>query len=69
MQIRHCRIEDLELLEWAGELSRDRAIIRDAFARTLRDAMAMLVAETDGTILGQVWIDFVRLPDAAYLQS
>src|SRR5690606_2694663 len=44
-----------------------RAIIRDAFARAQRDAMAMLVAEIEGVLVGQVWIDFVRLPDAAYL--
>ncbi len=67
VEIRHCRLHDLEPLEWEGALSHDRVIIRDAFARAQRGEMAMLVAESEETIVGQVWIDFVRLPDAAYV--
>lgn len=67
MRIRDCRVDDLEPLEWDGELSHDRAIIREAFARTQRQMMSMLVAETEGTIVGQVWIDYARDPGVAYL--
>lgn len=67
MRIRQCRADDLDALEWEGELSRDRAIIRDTFARTQRDTMVMLVAEVDDVIVGQVWIDFARCADAAYV--
>jgi ribosomal protein S18 acetylase RimI-like enzyme len=67
MRIRSCRARDLSLLEWNGEYRHDRHIIEDAFARTRRRTMLMLLAELRRNIVGQVWLDFVRCVDAVYI--
>lgn len=66
-RIRACRPDELGLLEWEGEFSHDRHIIRDTFTRTQQRTMQMLVAELDDEIVGQVWIDLVRCSDATYV--
>ena len=67
MRIRPCCADDLEGLEWDGEYAHDRAAIRDTFARMLAQDMVMLVAEDCALLVGQVWLDLARVPDATYL--
>jgi ribosomal protein S18 acetylase RimI-like enzyme len=65
--IRHCRAEDLDDLEWDGEFTHDRPIIDATFTRTRDDTMAMFLAEVDGMLAGQVWLDLDRERAAAKL--
>ncbi|MDB4963305.1 MAG: acetyltransferase [Myxococcales bacterium] len=67
MLIRHCRRDDLDALEWDGAFTHDRDIIRDTFAHAATGTMIMLVAEEDGSIVGQLWIDLARYPKVAYV--
>jgi ribosomal protein S18 acetylase RimI-like enzyme len=59
--IRVCAEEDLRGLEWDGTFEDHREIILDAFLRQQQRSNVMLVAESDGRIVGQVWIDLMKL--------
>jgi ribosomal protein S18 acetylase RimI-like enzyme len=59
--IRVCGEDDLRALEWDGMFADHREIILDAYIRQQQRANMMLVAETDGQIVGQVWIDLTKL--------
>ena len=59
--IRLCAEADLRALEWDGMFEDHREIILDAFARHQQRSNVMLVAETDGQLVGQVWVDLTKL--------
>lgn len=59
--IRMCREDDLLALEWDGMFTDHREIILDAFIRQQQQSNVMLVADTSGGIVGQVWIDMTKL--------
>jgi GNAT superfamily N-acetyltransferase len=67
VEIRSCEVDDLAALEWDGEYTHDRELIRTTFELTEQQAMQMLLAERGGELAGQIWIDFVRQPGAAYI--
>ncbi len=67
MIIRHCGRADLDALEWDGAYTHDREIIGYAFVRSLERSVVMLVAEIDRELVGQVWIDLMRVPESAYV--
>lgn len=58
--IRRCREEDLPAMEWYGEYTSHREIIRRAFAMQTKGDGCMIVADVNGFPAGQAWIDFVR---------
>lgn len=58
--LRTCVASDLDALEWDGEFRDDRPIIDSAYARMQDGSMLMLVAELDGALVGQIWVDFAR---------
>jgi len=55
--IRLCRKDDLPALEWFGMFTDHRAMILAAYDSQERGEALMLVAETQGFPVGQVWID------------
>jgi ribosomal protein S18 acetylase RimI-like enzyme len=55
--IRLCRKDDLPALEWFGMFTDHREMILAAYASQERGEALMLVAETQGFPVGQVWID------------
>ena len=59
--IRICGEKDLDALEWDGMFTDHREIILEAYVRQQQRANIMLVAETDGKIVGQIWIDLAKL--------
>ena len=59
--IRVCAEDDLRALEWDGMFADHREIILDAYTRQQQRSAMMLVAEIDGTIVGQIWIDLTKL--------
>jgi len=59
--IRVCAEADLRALEWDGMFEDHREIIVDAFVRQQQRSNMMLVAESDGRIVGQIWIDLTKL--------
>ena len=61
MTIRVCREEDLQALEWDGLFTDHREIILEAYIRQQQQSNVMLVAETDGRLVGQIWIDLAKL--------
>jgi hypothetical protein len=50
---------DLPSLEWEGEYLRYRAVYRAALEAAERGERALLVAEVDGKVVGQIFIHFV----------
>jgi ribosomal protein S18 acetylase RimI-like enzyme len=60
VRIRRCREEDLPALEWFGQFTDHRELIREAFERQQRGEVSMLVAELQGFPVGQIWVDFTR---------
>jgi ribosomal protein S18 acetylase RimI-like enzyme len=56
--IRHGKEGDLPALEWEGEYARYRAIYRAAWDDVRRGERAILVAEVEDLIVGQVFIHF-----------
>ena len=56
--IRHGREEDLPALEWEGEFARYRAVYRAAWDDVRRGERALLVAESENRIVGQIFIHF-----------
>lgn len=51
---------DLRALEWEGMFEGHREIIETAYARQQQRSTVMLVAETGGSIVGQIWIDLTK---------
>jgi ribosomal protein S18 acetylase RimI-like enzyme len=56
MVIRPARAEDLPALEWEGEYQRFRLVYRRAFADSLRGRRVLLVAEVEGKVVGQIFL-------------
>lgn len=54
--IRKARAEDLPSLEWEGEYRRFRLVYRRAYADSLRGHRILLVAEIEGKIVGQIFL-------------
>lgn len=65
IELRRCRHDDLELLEWWGQFTEHREIIRAAYERQRLGELVMLVADLEGFPIGQVWIDFRPTPRTA----
>ena len=57
VRFRSCRENDLPALEWMGLHTRQREIIAGAFAAQRRGEGLMLLAESGGFPVGQVWIE------------
>jgi len=55
--LRLCREADLPALEWYGEYTHDREIIRATFEAQERGDMLMLLADLNGFPVGQLWIN------------
>jgi ribosomal protein S18 acetylase RimI-like enzyme len=49
---------DLPELEWEGQYRRYRAVYRAALEEANRGARALLVAEVDGRVVGQIFVHF-----------
>jgi ribosomal protein S18 acetylase RimI-like enzyme len=54
--IRAARADDLEALEWEGEYRRYRLVYQRAFAESLRGRRVLLVAELQGQVIGQIFL-------------
>lgn len=54
--IRQARAEDLPSLEWEGEYRRYRLVYQRAYADSLRGRRILLVAEMEGRVVGQVFL-------------
>jgi len=50
--------DDLAALEWEGEYARYRAVYRAAWNDVRRGERAILVAEAEGRIVGQIFVHF-----------
>jgi ribosomal protein S18 acetylase RimI-like enzyme len=57
---RLCEKGDLRRLEWEGLFSSHRRIIQAAFRRQERGQNLMILAEANGMLAGQVWLDLER---------
>ena len=60
IEIRPCRAEDLQQLEWYGLFGDQRKLFNTAFARHLQGENPMLVADLGGFPVGQAWIDLAQ---------
>ena len=58
--IRVASESDLRALEWEGMFSDHREIIEAAYARQQQRSTVMLVAETGGHLVGQIWLDLTK---------
>ncbi len=58
--IRVCQKKDLAELEWFGLISPFQETILEAFRRQKEGEVIMLVAESAGFPIGQVWLDLVK---------
>lgn len=71
--IRQARAEDLEALEWEGEYRRFRLLYQRAYAEMLRGRRVLLVAEREGHVIGQIFVQVDSDPGngsrAAYLYA
>jgi ribosomal protein S18 acetylase RimI-like enzyme len=56
--IRHGKEDDLPALEWEGEYTRYRSVYRAAWDDVRRGQRAILVAEVEGFIVGQIFVHF-----------
>jgi ribosomal protein S18 acetylase RimI-like enzyme len=66
VQVRTCTPGDLPGLEWFGQFSPHRPLFSSMMERQKRGESLMLVAEVNGTVCGQAWIDLDRPgPDPA----
>lgn len=54
--IRQAHAEDLTALEWEGEYRRFRLVYQRAYAESLRGRRILLVAEMQGQIVGQIFL-------------
>jgi len=54
--IRQARADDLEAIEWDGEYRRYRLVYQRAYAESLRGRRVLLVAESEGRVIGQVFV-------------
>ncbi|HET7009559.1 MAG TPA: GNAT family N-acetyltransferase [Anaerolineales bacterium] len=57
-RIRHATESDLAALEWDGEYRRFRRLYRAAFEDARRGERALLVADVEGQIVGQLFVQF-----------
>ena len=55
--IRKCRSEDVRALEWEGLFTHHREILERTYREQLHGEQVMLVADLDGALVGQVWVD------------
>lgn len=60
IRIRACRRDDLARLEWTDAEVAHRGIATLAFERHMRGENPMLVADANGSPVGQVWIDLTK---------
>jgi ribosomal protein S18 acetylase RimI-like enzyme len=58
--IRLCRRDDLQAMEWFGMFTPHRELILAAYESQERGEALLLVAESQGFPVGQVWIDITR---------
>jgi ribosomal protein S18 acetylase RimI-like enzyme len=58
--LRNAQESDLSALEWWGWHREHREIIRAVFDETLRGESLMIVADSSGFPVGQVWVDLKR---------
>lgn len=58
--IRLCTEEDLPGLELFGWFTQHRELFREEYERHMRGEVRMLVAEVNGWIAGQVWVDLAK---------
>lgn len=58
--IRLCAEEDLPGLELFGWFTQHRELFREEYERHVRGEVRMLVAEVNGWIAGQVWVDLMK---------
>ena len=56
--IRHGKEDDLPALEWEGEYARYRSVYRAAWDDVRRGQRAILVAQVEGLIVGQIFVHF-----------
>lgn len=54
--IRKARADDLEAIEWDGEYRRYRLVYQRAYAESLRGRRVLLIAEADGRVIGQIFV-------------
>ena len=54
--IRQARADDLEPIEWDGEYRRYRLVYQRAYAESQRGRRVLLVAEADGRVIGQIFV-------------
>ncbi len=76
VQIRYMVESDLPALEWGGEFKHFRKMYAEAFQRYLRGLSLLWVAELDGKVIGQVFVqlncdrpELANGRDRAYLYS
>jgi ribosomal protein S18 acetylase RimI-like enzyme len=55
-RIRHVTEADLAALEWDGEYRRFRRLYRTAFEEARLGERALLIAEVDGRVVGQIFV-------------
>lgn len=60
MVIRECDESDLDMLDACRVSNLDREVIEATFQAAQRGEAVMLVAEVNGTPIGQVWLDLAR---------
>lgn len=58
--LRECEARDVPLLEWGGLYTAHRELIARAYQRHLAGENLILVAESQGYPIGQVWVDLTR---------
>jgi ribosomal protein S18 acetylase RimI-like enzyme len=58
--IRIAKESDLAALEWEGLFEEQREIIQAAYARQQQRSTVMLIAETGGRVVGQIWVDLTK---------
>lgn len=58
VQIRLGTVDDLPALEWDGEYSHYREVYRAGMEDARRGHRALLVAEVDGKVVGQIFLQF-----------
>ena len=58
--IRPCRLEDLPALEWFGLFASQRQLIEIEYGRHEAGEAVILVADANGEVSAQAWIDLAR---------
>jgi len=60
VSIRRCRFDDLPMLEWYSEDGHDTDVVLATYEAQSHGEAVMLVAEANGVVCGQAWIDLTR---------